>query len=212
MKSFIFAILAVLVMGVCVCTAAPEPAIVPGPSIWTVDVKFEHPQQIMLPRSGQRRPQRFWYTILTLTNNTGDDVDFYPKFELMTDTFQILPASQKTPPMIFEMIKTRHENRYLFHESLKETSSKILQGKDNTKDIAVIWPDFDPKAKNITLFMTGLSNETAVVYHPTAKDENGMAKKIFLRKTLELKYSLGGDPAFRSDVTLLDKGRRWIIR
>ena len=136
----------------------------------------------------------------------------FPKCELMTDTFQIIPATKKTPPIVFEMIQTRHQGRYPFIESLRMTTSKILQGQDNTKDIAVIWPDFDAKAKNIKLFITGLSNEIVAVEHPVARDDTGRAKRVFLRKTLELDYALGGDPAFRSDVILLDKGRLWIMR
>ncbi|GAF76801.1 unnamed protein product, partial [marine sediment metagenome] len=68
-----------------------------GPSDWTVDVVFEHPQQIMLPSSGEGELRRFWYTIITLTNKTKRDVDFYPRCELMTDTFQIIPAGKTVP-------------------------------------------------------------------------------------------------------------------
>jgi len=212
MKGFIYGTLAIFAVMACVCLAAPQPAIVPGPDDWTVEVTFEHPQQIMLQLAGDNKPRRFWYTLITLTNKTNRDVDFYPRCELMTDTFQIIPAGKDTPSAVFEQIKRRHQSRYPFLESLEKAGNRILQGQDNTKDIAIIWPDFDAKAKNIKLFITGLSNETVAIDHPVAKDKTGKPVKVFLRKTLELNYDIAGDPAFRSDAKLTYKDKRWVMR
>jgi hypothetical protein len=212
MKRFLYGISGIWVIVTCVCLAAPEPAIVPAPGQWTVDVEFTHPQQIVLRRSSDNQPVRFWYTILTLTNNTGKDVGFYPKCDLLTDTFQIVPAGKSVNPVVFERIRKRHAKRYPFLEPLAKAGNKILQGEDNAKDIAIIWPDFDLEAKNIKIFITGLSNETAVVNHPVAKDETGKPVKAYLRKTLELNYSLKGDPSLRSSVNLTYKGKTWIMR
>jgi hypothetical protein len=196
----------------CVCLAAPEPAIVPGPGEWTIDVIFEHPQQIMLQVGFDNKPRRFWYMIVTLTNKANRDVDFYPKCDLMTDTFQIIPAGKETPAAVFEQIKRRHQSRYPFLEPLEKAGNKILQGEDNTKDIAIIWPDFDAQAKNIKVFITGLSNETVAIDHPIAKDEAGKPVKVYLRKTLELSYVLRGDTSLRSEDDLSYKGKRWVMR
>jgi len=212
MKSLVFLGFTAVVVIACVCPAAPEPAIVAGPGDWTVDTRFEHLQQIVLQLPGDNRPMRFWYTIITLTNKTNRDVDFYPKCELMTDTFQIISAGKGTTAVVFGEIKKRHESKYPFLESLEKAGNKILQGQDNTKDIAIIWPDFDAKAKSVKLFIAGLSNETVVIDHPVAKDETGKRVKVFLRKTLELSYDLRGDPALRSDTNLIYKGENWIMR
>jgi hypothetical protein len=212
MKGFIWGGVTILAALVFLCGAAPEPAVVPGPDVWTVDVRFEHPEQIAFRAGNYEQPQRFWYIILTLTNNTARDVDFYPKCELMTDTFEIIPSGQRVPPAVFEQIKKRHQAKYPLLELLEDAGSRILQGADNTKDVAVIWRDFDANAKNITLFLSGLSNETVVLDHPVVRDEGGKPVKVFLRKTLELNYKLGGDPAFRSDVKLLFGENRWIMR
>ena len=45
-----------------------------------------------------------------------------------------------------------------------------------------------------------------------AKDENGRAVKVFLRKTLELTYSLPGDAAVKSGENLSYEGNRWVMR
>lgn len=212
MKVFVYGTLAILAVTAGVCVAAPKPAVLPRPGDWTVEVVFEHPQQIVLRLPGEGKPRRFWYTIVTLTNKTNRDVDFYPKCDLMTDTFRITPAGKDTPAAVFERIKRRHQSRYPFLEGLERAGNKILQGEDNTKDIAIIWPDFDARAKNIKVFISGLSNETVAIDHPIAKDETGRPVRVFLRKTLELSYTVGGDAALRSDARLIYKDKRWIMR
>jgi hypothetical protein len=194
----------------CLALAAPQPAIVAKPGDWTLEVRFEHPQQIVL--QGPAPQQRFWYIILTLTNKSGRDVDFYPQCDLLTDTFQLVPAVKGTSTVLFEKIKNRHQGRYPFLQLLENAGDKLLQGEDNTKDIAVIWPDFDPNAKSVNIFISGLSNETAVIDNPAEKDKDGKPVKIYLRKTLELSYSIAGDPAFRSDQKLKFVDKCWVMR
>ncbi len=212
MKSFFYGILGISAIIACVSMAAPEPAIVPAPGQWTLNMEYTNPQQITMLRGPDNKPVNFWYTIITITNNTGDDVDFYPKCDLMTDSYQIIPAGKFVSPALFDQIKNRHKSIYPFLERLNNAGSKILQGEDNTKDIAVIWPDFDTQAKNIQLFITGLSNETVAVDHPVSTDEDGKPLQIFLRKTLELSYSLRGDQALRSNSSFAFQGKRWIMR
>ena len=78
--------------------------------------------------------------------------------------------------------------------------------------IAVIWRDFDPKATGFTLFITGLSNETAAVKHPVARDDLGLPVFVFLRKTLAVDYKLRGDSALRSSVEVAYEDQSWVMR
>lgn len=211
MRNLIYSITVIVAAAACMAPAAPEPAIIQAPNEWTLDVRFEHPQQIAVRGSGEKKSKRYWYTILTLTNKTNRDVDFYPKCELMTDTFETVSAG-KGLPAVFEQIKKRHRHKYPLLESLDNAGNKILQGEDNAKDIAIIWPDFDLKAKSIKIYIAGLSNEAVAIDHPTEKDEMGNPLKIYLRKTLELSYKLGGDSAFRSGTKPTFEGQRWIMR
>ncbi len=212
MKSIIYGLFAICALTACLLSAAPEPAIIQSSSQWTIDTEFTNPQKIFIRFTSDNRPIVFWYMIITITNKTGNDVDFYPKCDLMTDTFQIVPEGEGVIPSVFEQIKQRHNNRYPFLESLDQTDNKLLEGEDNAKDLAIIWPDFDKNATKITLFITGLSNETAVVNHPVAKDENGQPLKVYLRKTLELKYTVKNDPVSREGVSLSFESKRWIMR
>ncbi|HBG28308.1 MAG: hypothetical protein A2Y10_04215 [Planctomycetes bacterium GWF2_41_51] len=209
-KAVLFVVLSLIIAQT--AYSAPKPAIVPGPSQWTLNVVFTQPQQITVKIPGERKPQRFWYIILTVTNNSNIDVPFYPGCELVTDTFQIIPAYRDTRNIVFDKIKSRHKKTFPFLASLETADTRILQGEDNTEDLVIIWPDFEAKAKNISLFIAGLSNETVVLEHPTAKDPNGNPEKIYLRKTLELQYSISGDPNLRSNTRLVYKGMDWVMR
>lgn len=197
------------------CWAYPEPAIAPALNHWNIDVEFSKPQQISVavPTDGTNgAPRRFWYIILTVTNNSGADVPYFPSCDLMTDTFKIVPAGKDVMGIVFEKIKLAQQGRYPFLESFELVDDRILQGSDNARDIAIIWPDFDDKAKNVDLFIGGLSNEIAVIDHPLKKDKAGNPEKVYLRKTLQLKYAIGGDKKFRSDSRLAYKTRNWVMR
>lgn len=211
MKSYLVygTVLAAVLAGLCM--AAPTPQIVQRPGHWTLEVRYEQPQQLVLPW-GPGGEQRFWYMILTVTNRTGMDVEFYPRCDLMTDTLQVVPAGRGVPPVVFQMIQERHASRYPLLESLQSVPNRVLEGEDNARDIAVIWQDFDPQATSFQVFVGGLSNETAVIAHPVDVDANGKPVPIFLRKTLELNYALRGDPALRSSVEVVYKGQSWVMR
>jgi len=191
--------------------AYPEPAVVQRPGDWTLDVVFSRLQQISAKRPDESTPGRYWYIILTLTNRTGSDVPFYPACDLMTDTFRIMPAGKGVRNPVFEQIKLKHQGRYPFLENIDTAGNKVLEGVDNTKDIVIIWPDFDDKAKNITLFIAGLSNETVAIEHPTETDDAGNPVKVYLRKTLALDYAVGSDEKLRALAKLSYKGKRWVM-
>lgn len=212
MKIRVFCFLLVVVTFLGFCLAYPDPAVVPEVGDWTLDVVFEAPKQISVSIDGGPVKKRFWYTILSLTNNSGADVPFYPRCELMTDTFEIIAAGKGVRNVVFEKIKLRHQGKYPFLESLEFADHRVLQGFDNRKDIAIIWSDFDAGAKNVNLFISGLSNETVAVSHPIDTDNSGNPIKVFLRKTLMLDYSIGGDPVFRPSAKLSYTGKRWVMR
>ena len=191
----------------------PEPAVVQTPKQWTLDVVYDQPRQITLKLPGEKEPKRFWYIILTLTNNSSlADAAFYPSCELMTDTFRIVHAGKGVRGKVFRQIKIKHQGGYPFLERLDYVDNKILRGADNAVDVAIIWPDFDAKAKEVTLFIAGMSNEAKAINHPIKKDANGNPEKVYLRKTLALKYAIGGDPKLRASAALRFKKKTWVMR
>jgi len=209
MRCLVLRILFVLLSVSAICCAAPEPAVVQGPSLWTAEVRFEPLRQLAFRRNGTGDTVRFWYTILTIENNCGVDIDFHPLCDLMTDTFQIIPAGKRVPPQVFDTIKARHATRYPLLEPIASARSRILQGEENAIDVAIVWPDFDIRAKRVQLFISGLSNETARINLPTAAPGSG---QVYLRKTLELDFQFKGDSVWRSDEDIVLAGRRWVMR
>jgi hypothetical protein len=216
-KRLVFGTILVVLVGLggrdarfCVSTAAPAPQILQRAGLWTATVTFEHPQQIVLPSAGGER--RFWYMIVSVTNRSGRDIDFYPRCDLMTDTFELVPAGRGVPAAVFEMIKQRHGAAYPFLESFDRVDSRLLQGEDNAKDLIIAWRDFDLQATSFKVFLGGLSNETAAVRHPVAVDDAGQPVQVFLRKTLQLDYTLLGDPAIRPALQTEYTGQSWVMR
>ncbi len=210
---FVFYLMAAVLAVSAVAVGYPEPKVVQKVGQWTLDVNYSAPEQITLQLPNQKKPQRFWYIILSVTNETSlDEVEFYPLCRLITDTFQVIPADKRVPISVFNSVKEKHRGSYPFLESLDFKDHRVSRGEDNTRDFAIIWPDFDPKAKQISLFVGGLSNETAVVEHPKLKDEDGHPKKIFLQKTLQFKYAVAGDEKLRSTVTIKEIKQTWVMR
>ena len=214
MKTAFSILLTVILLAACpVSLAYPTPAVVQKVDQWTLKTVYSQPEQILLKMQGQAEPLRFWYIILSVTNEGPQEAaEFYPVCQLITDTFQVVPADKSVPPGVFEMIKQKHHGSYPFLESLDFKDHRVFQGKDNTRDFAIIWPDFDMRAKQVNLFIGGLSNETAVVEDPQKKEENGSAKKIFMQKTLQLKYAVAGDEKLRSNIKIKEIEQDWVMR
>ncbi len=213
MKTGILCSVIVVLGTVSAFAAYPTPAVVQSMDQWTLTVTYSQPQQITLRMDQTGEPQRFWYTILTVTNQSAfDEVSFYPVCELITDTFEVIAADKTVQKSVFEVIKLKHQGSFPFLESLDFADRRIFRGQDNTRDYAIIWPDFDLKAKAVSLFIAGLSNETAVVEHPQLKDEQGDPQKIFLRKSLQLKFAVAGDEAFRAQAVMKEIERNWVMR
>jgi len=214
-RNVFYLALAMLAVATVSLLGYPEPKIVQKTNQWTLNVEYSQPEQISLTVPGQAEPQRYWYIILNVTNETSqDEVDFYPVCRLVTDTFQVIPADKNVPAAVFDAIKVKHQGTYPFLESLDFKDHRIGHGADNARDFAIIWPDIDPKARQVNLFVGGLSNETAVLEHPKLKDEDGNPKKIFLQKTLHLKYAIAGDEKLRSEAKLeeIKLERNWVMR
>jgi len=146
-RNVFYLALAVLTISAVSVIGYPEPKIVQKVNQWTLNVEYSQPKQITLTVPGQAGSQRFWYIILSVTNKTSlDEVEFYPVCRLITDTFQVIPADKHVPAAVFNAVKVKHQGRYPFLESLDFKDSRIGPGEDNTRDFAIIWPDFDPKA------------------------------------------------------------------
>src|SRR5258706_9569208 len=80
---------ALLAAGLLLFSNNPEAQAYPKPSInriaWELDFQHGMPSRIMVRVPGSDAPQAFWYMPFTVTNNTGDEQQFLPVFELVDD-------------------------------------------------------------------------------------------------------------------------------
>ncbi len=202
-----------LVLASAAMAAFPSPATVQKVNEWTLTVRYEQPEQITLRLAGRPGPERFWYLIVSLTNESDQsEVPFFAACELVTDNFEVIPAGHGVPKGVFEAIRHKHQGGYPFLESLDFEDNRVRRGPDNTRDVVIIWRDFNDKAKEVSFFIGGLSNETAVLQHPVKTDAEGNPESVFLQKTLQLLYRVGADAALRDLATLNFLEQIWVMR
>ena len=206
--------------------AAPKPALVAPAGTWQLDLELHgNPQQITITLPGSTEPTTCWYLLYTITNKTGQDIVFYPQFELFTDTFKLHRAGVNVRRPVFEAIRSRYASTIPLLEPASMITGQaglgqakgILQGADNARDSVAIFQDFDPNAAVVRLFVAGLSNETVKVTPParlknpddTAADSD---QQFLLRKTLMLQYQVVGDIYQPGNRVLLYRNRSWVMR
>jgi hypothetical protein len=198
-----------------IAVAAPKPATVPPPGTWQIDLELHGaPQPIEITLPGDTLPRRYWYLTYTVINNTGKDIDFYPQFDLFTDTFKLYRADVKPRDDLFEAIRQRYKTTIPLLEPPSNLTGPLLQGKDNARDSVAIFEDFDPNAHYIRIFISGLSNETVLadIPAPPAEFQKQKIKQVLLRKTLMLEYQAPGDRINLENRVMLYRNREWIMR
>lgn len=194
--------------------AAPTPSLTP--KSWDLEFEFFDPARIEVALPGEERPTTFWYLIYTVTNNSGREVLFYPQFDLVTDTLNVVQGGDHVSPTVFDAIRARHGKLHPFLTEPLKVGGKLLQGTDNARTSVAIFRDFDPQASRFTVFAGGLSGEVARVPNPAfdpAAGESEQNPQFFtLRKTLAIPYDLPGDPVTRRQATPARGTREWVMR
>jgi hypothetical protein len=212
MKQVVFWTLLTALLLSSLAAGAPKPMIVQKAGLWTADVTYEPLKPLIWQPTSDSQVQRFWYTILTIRNNTRTDMEFYARCDLLTDTGQLVPSFGNIPLPLAHHLRQLYQVKYPLLQPIYAVGNRLLQGEDHAVDVLVMWPDFDPQAKQARLYITGLSNETAVVNHPVQKDTNGLPLQVFLRKTLELTYDLRSEATLRTDADVTFESKRWVMR
>ncbi len=225
-------VMAVAVVGVAgwlaaEASAAPVPSL--APKSWELKFEYSDPQTITVQLPGEDKPKTYWYVLYTVTNNAGREVQFLPKFDLMTNKMQVIRGDPGVHPNVFQAIKQLHRRTHPFLVEPVKVMGRLLQGPDNAKSSVAIFPQFSVRANRFTIFVAGLSGETVLVENPnyqrgqpeyeTTKLPNGaeitkpVNPKFFtLRKTLALRYILPGDEQTRATAQVGRLGKEWIMR
>ncbi len=176
--------------------ATPEPAI--APVSWELNFKYQDPQKVAVKLPGDKEPAAYWYMLYSVENPSDREVEFYPRFEIVTDRLEVITHEIRVSPEAFKAVQRRSGDPLLLPP--EQVIGKILRGKDRARRSVAIWRDMDPKTRSFTVYVSGLSGETKRVKNPVfdpGKPENDKNRRYFvLRKTLAIPYRLpGGDSA-----------------
>ncbi|MBS0192096.1 MAG: hypothetical protein U0573_13800 [Phycisphaerales bacterium] len=195
----------VLVASLCGLGMAPEPN--PVPQRWQFDVR---PGDLRFARFETPDGQVRGYFFLTyrVVNNTKEDLLLAPLFELATENGDVVRSGRDVPQSVVKKIMAEVDNP-LAQDQISILGT-LLQGEENGRDGVVIFSDVDASARDITIFGTGFSGETAP--YDVKDPKTGKVRKELLRKTLSLEYKLPGDVTGRVNEPLPLFDQRWVMR
>ena len=195
---------------------AAAPAARLGSSAWQLDFKFHDPQRIVLQFPGDSGRTAYWYVLYEVTNNTGRDRGFYPSFQLVTDTLQVVEGGADIRPSVYDAIAARYKEEFPFLAPPAAIIGLILQGEENARASVAVFRTFDAEADSFTVYVSGLSGEIKRIGNPGLKptqDESGDTPRSFiLRRTLAIAYELPGDSRTRARATPVRRSREWVMR
>ncbi|MHC4696588.1 MAG: hypothetical protein ACYTFA_07600 [Planctomycetota bacterium] len=183
---------------------------------WELDLRFHDPQRITLQLPGDSHYTTLWYMLYEVTNNTGQEVEFYPSFRLVTDTLKVVEGGENISPSVYDAIARRHEQEYPFFAPPWKITGPVLQGPQNARASAVVFRMFDEEASGFTVFVGGLSGEITRVANPSigpgSAASGGGEPYYVLRRTLAVRYDLPGDPRTRVLAAPIRRSREWVMR
>lgn len=179
----------------------PRPALFP--TSWELDFEHGMPQRIVVDVPG-RGPQAYWYLTYTVTNNTDSEQVFLPAFELMSEDGSIARSDRGIPAAVFDAIKTREKKPLL--EPFHQIGGSLRLGEDQARDGVAIWQERGGRKGRFSIFVDGLSGETAAVKLGD--------REVILRKQLQLNFHVRGDDVYRGEdpITADDEARAWVMR
>ena len=201
----------------------------PVPKSWNLTFHYGDPQRIRVSVPGHDKPQSYVYVLYTAVNDSGREVEFYPRFEVMTGSGKRLSSEVGVSPLVFEAVKKRHAKTHPFLQSQSEIIGRLLQTADQAKDGVAIWPDFSAISDKFTVYVSGLSGDFVEVPNPgyqPDKPETVQEKlaggttiprvvnprKFTLHRTLAIHYDLPGDAQTRSAAKPVRTGQEWVMR
>lgn len=189
--------------------AYPEPS--PYPVSWELKFEYDTPRRIVVEVPGSPIPKAYWYMTYTVTNQTDQDREFFPLFTLVTKDGKAIRSDKGVPKAVFDQIKNRTGNKLL--ESPIQVADILRVGEDQAKDSVAIWEEPHPEMGAFSIFVTGLSGESATVTGSDGKpvtDKDG--KPIILLKTLQLDYTVSGDEVYPGIDPIRKTHWRWVMR
>jgi len=197
-----------------VVRAIPQPAL--APKSWELSFRFQDPKRVSVLLPGKDKPVVYWYMLYEVENGTEIEVDFYPAFELVTDTLKVAHSEAKVSPEAYRTVQRLAGDPLLVVP--EKAVGRLLRGKDRARHSVAIWRDFDPKARGFTVYVAGLSGEVKrlknPVFDPGKPESEANPKEFLLRKTLAVPYRFPGSQATRAGTIpeRVPQEQQWVMR
>lgn len=196
----LFAVLALALVGLSTTAPASPPTPSPFPVRWELDFDAGPLRLHVDPADGAA----YWYFTYVVSNRTERDQVWAPDLVLFTDAGEILESGRNVPTRVTESIASRLGNELL--ETQTEIIGDLLRGPENARDGLAVWPADELRVNDLTLFVGGISGETARVRHPRTGQE------YILRKTLAREFVVRGDPVANGDEPVEVVSDRFVMR
>lgn len=183
----------------------PEPD--PLPQRWELDLEVG-PMRLATVEVDGEGALPYFYMTYRVTNNSGEDLQFAPSFDLGNEDGDVVRAGVDVPRQVRQHLLNLLDNPLL--QDQIEIIGPLLQGRENAKDGLVIWPAVDLDADELVLYASGFSGETQIV--PFTDPDTGEVTEITFRKTYMVRYDTPGSLADRGSRPLEISSERWIMR
>lgn len=191
----------------------------PKPNTYSLswELAFEHakPKRVLIRPKGAAEPQAFWYMTFTVTNPTKEEQRYLPVFDMLAEDGRVIRSDKDIPPAVLEAIRLREKNKHL--QSIEEIAGTIRPGIDQAKDGVAIWREPAPEMGQFTIFVKGLSGESAYLKDDQGKvvkvkRADGQEEDVVLFKTLQVRYHMPGDEKFPGNDVVEKVDEQWIMR
>ena len=181
-------------------SAAAYPVPKPVPTAWELKCVPGVLRLFADPADGQL----YWYMTYQVQNASGRDQIWVPDMTLYSDTGVISKAGVGVPGRVSESIRALQGNPLL--ETQDEIIGDLRQGPEYARDGLAVWPVQNDRANEVSIFVAGLSGETAREFHPVT------GEAVILRKSLHLKFMVDGDLEGRLAMPASLMASEWVIR
>ncbi|MDQ7014610.1 MAG: hypothetical protein Q9O74_12050 [Planctomycetota bacterium] len=150
------------------------------------------------------------YFTYSVTNHTGDDLEFVPSFVLATDSGLSMMSGLGVPSSVTDHILRSLEHPFM--QDQIDILGPIQQGPENAKHGLVVWPLRDFRVDEIRVFGAGFSGETETI--ELTDPRTGEEVELIFRKTLMMRFASPGEIRVGEigDDTFRVTEKRWIMR
>lgn len=173
----------------------------PTPGNWQLDFIPGDFRLYTDPQTGEH----FWYFTYKVINRTGQDRWWAPKFELLVDGGIVRRSGKNVSPITMKRVEALIGHKLI--EDQYQVLGEIRQGESNAKEGFVVWSTDSLEAKELHLFIRGMSSEILKVASPQAG-----GPEVLTHKTMKRDYRVSGDPVDRGSKPVECEQTEWIMR